>query len=61
MLKERIAELVQSIAKTQSQPTYVIIDPKSETELSRFRGGAVGLGDQFVLFIEDAMERFAAR
>jgi hypothetical protein len=36
---ERIGELVRTLARTPATPTYVVIDPRTETEVDRHEGG----------------------
>ncbi len=39
VLRERIAGLIATVAKSPAQPIYVTFDPDNETELYRWGGG----------------------
>lgn len=32
------------MAKTRAQPTYVLVDPETEVEITRYKGAPVGPG-----------------
>ena len=54
--RERIAELIETVAKTEAQPTYVVVDTKTEAEVSRYNGAPILAGDDavFVEFLESS-------
>lgn len=49
--RKQITEMIESVAKTRAQPTYVVVDVSSESEVSRY-GGAPILKGQDLDFIE---------
>lgn len=50
-LRKRIAGLVETVARTTAQPTYVALDPQTEVELGRFNGSSLGSEEPFVEFL----------
>lgn len=54
LLNKRIAELVETVAKTSAQPTYVTVDPASEKEFGRYTRAALTEGDvvEFIEFLK---------
>ena len=53
VLRARIAELVDSVAKTTAQPTYVALNPTSELEIGRFNGSSLKGEAPYVQFLSD--------
>lgn len=49
--RERIAGLIETLAKSPAQPIYVAVDPSSEEELGRFQGGTIKDWSPFVEFM----------
>jgi len=51
---ERILELQEKLARSVANPIYVVVDPKTEKELARFEGAAMGAKDvtRFIEFLE---------
>ena len=52
-LRARIAELVESVAKSGSQPIYVVVDPSTEVEISRWPGAPITESEGFSEFLKD--------
>jgi len=52
--RKRIAELIETVAKTEAQPTYVVIDTSDESEVARYNGAPILQGDDevFVEFLQ---------
>lgn len=55
--RPRIAELIEEIAGTIAQPTYVTLDPESQRELARFNGKEINKGEftEFLRLSLDSM------
>ncbi|MEM9801438.1 MAG: hypothetical protein AAGA20_14015 [Planctomycetota bacterium] len=51
--RERIAGLIETVAKSTAQPIYVAVDPATEAEISRYSGAAL-TPDEFAEFLSDA-------
>lgn len=58
VLRERVTELIETVARTPAQPTYVLVEPATEVELGRWRG-PVKSNEEFVDFLQDAKVRVA--
>lgn len=56
VLRKRIAELIETVAETPAQPTYVTMDPDTEKVTGRFRGPPTRLTEEFKVFLEDAVK-----
>ncbi len=54
--RAQIAEMIETVAKTRAQPTYVIIDTETENEVARYKGAPLPPTDPdaeiFVEFLE---------
>ena len=59
VLLERVTELIETVARTPAQPTYVIVEPTSEIELGRWNG-AIRSNEEFVDFLQDATTKVAS-
>lgn len=55
-LRARIAELIDTVAGTIAQPTYVTLNPATEAELARFNGKELSKGE-FASFLEASLAR----
>lgn len=56
VLRARIAELVESMAKSTAQPIYVALDAKEEVELGRFSGAILSSPDPFASFLSEMLD-----
>ncbi|MEM9378793.1 MAG: hypothetical protein AAGB93_02510 [Planctomycetota bacterium] len=52
-LRARIAELIETVAKSPAQPIYVSLDPDSEVEYGRFNGATLSDPEPFAEFLRD--------
>lgn len=61
-LRERIAELIPTVAGGFGQPIYVALDPRTGKELGRYEGAALNGADieAFVEFLRRARQSRAA-
>jgi hypothetical protein len=57
---ERILELQDELAGTLANPTYVLVDPASETKLATFQGQALQIA-RFVDFLKAGVKRAEKR
>ena len=57
--RQRIAGLIDEVAKTKAQPTYVVMDPWAETEVNRWGGAPLlpGQDEQFIGFLQDMQDQ----
>ena len=51
-LHARIAGLIETVAKTSAQPTYVAMKPSTEIELGRYNGAALSDAGPFIEFLQ---------
>ena len=59
--RERIAGLIESLAKSPAQPIYVAVDPATELEINRFNGGTIADWSPFVAFMKAMTAELDAR
>lgn len=57
----RWRELIQELAQTLANPTYVIVDPRDDEVLGIFEGGAVLNDAPFIAFLEDGWSKSRTR
>lgn len=50
-LRERIAELIESLAESTAQPIYISVDPRNEQEMARFSGATISNPQPFAHFL----------
>ncbi len=55
---DQILEMQRRLARTQATPTYVILDPNTETEIHRHEGGFLGV-DGVAEFLRHAVDKWA--
>ena len=59
--RERIAGLIESLAKSPAQPIYVAVDPATELEINRFNGGTIADWSPLVAFMKAMTAELDAR
>ena len=52
VLRERIAELIETLAESTAQPIYISVDPRTEQEMARFSGATITNWQPFVTFLD---------
>lgn len=60
-LRERIAGLIETLAGSPAQPIYVAVDPATEEEINRFKGGTIKDWSPFVEFMTAVTEDLESR
>jgi len=62
VLRAQIAELIETVAGTIGQPTYVALDPRDGRELGRYLGAAVTEEHvrEFIQFLKQAQTNYGA-